>query len=548
MSQNSENPLKDKSILIIDDQKSFQQLLKGMLIQLGANNVSFYDSGEAALNKIDKDSVDIVFIDYNLGQGRNGKQFLEELKYLNKLSRHSISILVTGESTRSVVLSVLEIEPDDYLIKPFSSGMLKTRLSKLSNKKKLFFDANQAIEDGQLEAAVQIYLKIAKDRPRNAQFCYKRVCQIYFDLGQYQNAFELLGNILATARPTWALTYMAQTCMFLAQYDKAIRICDELLGQNRFNIDALDIKALCLNHIDQGKESLFLIEQSCNISPHSFARQKTFAEIAQANNALEALIKAHGTLLAMSKGTAFAHIDYQFNYIRAMFSQLHLANSKEEKADLSNQIKGSLRQAQNDPTVTEQHALFKEFNTFCEARLSVSEGDFLDAKKMIAPYIAEQSLSSSVLPDSVMALFDLGEFDDANAQLEKYKGLNESDGQTLKQLQERNESLANHQTEFEQHNVRGIELYKQGDFQNAIEQFEMALKYAPMNTGSALNLLQALLQLLPRANQAADVILEKCRSNFRLVEGMALPRQHAKRLEDLKFEYNKLAKLYSQSN
>ena len=45
MSQNSENPLKDKSILIIDDQKSFQQLLKGMLIQLGANNVSFYDSG-----------------------------------------------------------------------------------------------------------------------------------------------------------------------------------------------------------------------------------------------------------------------------------------------------------------------------------------------------------------------------------------------------------------------------------------------------------------------------------------------------------------------
>ncbi|MFY8349644.1 response regulator [Pseudoalteromonas sp. SSM20] len=548
MSQISENSLKDKSILIIDDQKSFQKLLKGMLVQLGANNISFYDSGEAALNKIEKDSVDIVFIDYNLGQGRNGKQFLEELKYLNKLSRHSISILVTGESTRSVVLSVLEIEPDDYLIKPFSSGMLKTRLNKLSAKKKLFYHANQAIEDGQLALAAEQYLEISKKGARNAQFCFKRACQVYFDLGENQKAFDLLNSVLESARPTWALTYLAQACFYLTKYDQAIRICDELLGQNRFNIDALDIKALCLNQLNQGKESLFLIEQSCNISPHSFARQRTFAEIAQANNDLDALVKAQNTLLAMSKGTAFAHIDYQFNYIRAMFSQLNNANSKHEKSELTSQIKSSLRQAQSDPTVVEEPILFNEFNTFCEARLSVSEGEYLTAKKIIAPLTAEQSLSHSILPDSIMTLFDLGEFDDANAQLEKYQSSKQSNSQVLAQLHSRNDDLASKQSEFQQHNTKGIELYKQGNFQDAIVQFEMALKHAPMNTGSALNLLQALLQLLPRASQAADVILEKCQSNFVLVDGMALPPQHAKRLEDLKFEYNKLAKLYYQES
>ncbi|WP_372771541.1 response regulator [Pseudoalteromonas sp.] len=546
MSLITEASLNDKTILIIDDQKSFQKLLKGMLVQLGANNIAFYDSGEAALNKIDKNSVNIVFIDYNLGQGRNGKQFLEELKYLNKLSRHSISILVTGESTRSVVLSVLEIEPDDYLIKPFSIGMLKTRLNKLSAKKTLFFQADQAVEDGQLGLAADQYLKISKKSTRNAQFCFKRACQVYFDLGEYQKAFDLLNSVLESARPTWALTYLAQACLYLTKYDQAIRICDELLGQNRFNIDALDIKALCLNQLNQGKESLFLIEQSCNISPHSFARQRNFAQIAQANNDFDALVKAQNTLLSMSKGTAFAHIDYQLNYIRAMFSQLDKANSKHDKSELTTQIKTSLRQAKNDPTVIEQPDLFDEFHTFCEARLSVSNGDYLSAKKMIAPLTVEQSLCNSVLPDSIMALFSLGEFDDANEQLEKYQSCKQHNSQVLAQLHCRNDALAAKQNEFNQHNTKGIKLYKQGNFQDAIVQFEMALKYAPMNTGSALNLLQALLQLLPRASKSADVIIEKCQANFTLVEGMALPPQHAKRLEDLKFEYNKLAKLYCQ--
>ena len=546
MAQISEHPLKDKSILIIDDQKSFQKLLKGMLLQLGANNIVFYDSGEAALNKIDKNSVDIVFIDYNLGQGRNGKQFLEELKYLNKLSRHSISILVTGESTRSVVLSVLEIEPDDYLIKPFSTGMLKKRLSKLSARKKLFYDANQAIEDKQLTVAVEKFLGLAEQHPRTSQFCFKRACQLYFELKEHQKAYDLLSQILEKARPTWALTYLAQASLLLKNYDGAIRICDELLGQNRFNIDALDIKAICLNKLNQGKESLFLIEQSCNISPHSFARQRKFSDIAHANNDYNAFVKAQNTLLLMSQGTAFAHIDYQLNYIRAIFNQLEAANSQQERSELTNQIKSSLKNAQSDSTVVEQQTLFDEFKTFCKARMSVSEGDFLEAKKLIAPLTSEQSLSHSVLPDSIITLLDLGEFDDAKAQLDKYQSSNQHNSQILSQLAQRNASLADKQSQFEQYNSQGIELYKKGNFQDAIVQFEMALKIAPMNTGSALNLLQALLQLLPRANKSADVILEKCQYNFTLVDGMALPPQHAKRLEDLNLEYNKLAKLYKQ--
>lgn len=544
MSQNRESSLKDKSILIIDDQKSFQKLLKGMLLQLGANNIVFYDSGEAALTQFGKETVDIVFIDYNLGQGRNGKQFLEELKYLNKLSRHCISILVTGESTRSIVLSVLEIEPDDYLIKPFSTGMLKSRLIKLSAKKQLFFHADKAINEGDLPLAIEQYLEIAKANPRFLHFCYKKLCQIYFELDRHQEAQSLLDEILANARPSWALTYLAQVLFLSGDYKKSICICDELLGQNRFNIDALDIKAMCLNKLQQSQESLFLIEQSCNIAPLSFSRQQKYADIALSNGAFDALAKAQYNLLAMSKGTVFSNIENQFNYIRAMFNQLQSANSEKAKVELSSSIKKALKNAAKDQSVIDKQGLFDEFSTFCCARLSANEGDYLNAKKLIAPFSIEPSISNTVLPDSVMALYALGEFDDANTQLEKYKASESSNQGIINQLEKHHQSLAGKQDKFEHYNAQGIALYKQGNYQDAIIQFENALEYAPMNTGSALNLLQALLQLLPKSNGASNTILAKCETYFERVEGMALPQQHAKRLDDLRFEYNKLAKLY----
>ena len=541
MSESNKFTLTDKSILIIDDQKSFQKLLKGMLLQLGANNISFFETGEAALAKFDKETVDIVFIDYNLGNGRNGKQFLEELKYLGKLSRHCITILVTGESTRSVVLSVLEIEPDDYLIKPFSTGMLKQRLSKLMKKKTLFYPAHQALEDSDFDKAIAVYTQLGNSLPRVKQYCAKHLCQIYLASGEIVLAKKLLESILQKGRPSWALTFLAQSFLQLQEYDCAIRLCDELLGQNRFNIDALDIKAQCLNKLNQGKESLFLIEQSCQIAPFSFARQQKYADIAAQQNSLKSFTQANLNLLQLTKGTAFEDLSYQFNFIRALFHELNNANSKEQKVETSSQIKKALKNAHKDAVKLDTEILFTEFETFCSARLAAASGDYVKAKKTIAPYIAEQQVHDTVLPDSIIALLDIGEYEEANQHLERFKTLEQANTTNINQLLNYHQSAAERQKEFEQHNVKGIEFYKRGDYLKAINEFELALNYAPTNTGSALNLLQALIQLLPKQNQSTDVLREKCENTFALVDGMALPKQHSKRLTDLKREYNKLA-------
>jgi tetratricopeptide (TPR) repeat protein len=48
-------------------------------------------------------------------------------------------MLVTGENTVSMVISAVELEPDDYLMKPFSQSVLRTRLQRIQQKKQCFY-------------------------------------------------------------------------------------------------------------------------------------------------------------------------------------------------------------------------------------------------------------------------------------------------------------------------------------------------------------------------------------------------------------------------
>ena len=99
-------------------------MMRGMLKTMNAHTISVAQSGEAAIVKCQELKYDIIFIDYNLGAGRNGRQLFEEIKERKLAPNSSISILVTGESQSTMVVGALETMPDDYIVKPFSQNLL----------------------------------------------------------------------------------------------------------------------------------------------------------------------------------------------------------------------------------------------------------------------------------------------------------------------------------------------------------------------------------------------------------------------------------------
>ena len=534
--------LAEKRILIVDDQKSFQTLLKGMLMQLGARNIHYVDSAESALATFNHEKYDLVFIDYNLGQGKNGRQLLSELKAKNKLTPQTICMMITGENNRAMVLGVVEVEPDDYLIKPFSQGLLKQRILKIVKRKEVLAPALTAANENNFETGIQILQAISEKYPRYRQVCNKLVCQSYFKTHQFSLANDLLISLLSSERSNWILVYLAYAALNLKKYQDAIKYCDQVLGKNRFQVEALDIKAQALQGLNQIDESLFVIWQSSQISPYSITRQNLVANIAFNAKDYDKYVDATERLLAMTERSVFADLSIQLNYIRALFLAAEFAE-KDTQHQFINRLQVSLLKAKKNSDIFEELP-FTIFEKLCKSRIFALKNQYIDAKQLINQVQSELenndcSLPKEFLPESIMTLYDIGEFEAAKQQVDSLSqedmpnNLNELLALKSNKMKARIEN-------FETHNNNGIRLYKTNEFYNAIKEFEMALQYAPTNTGSSLNLLQALLQLLPHQKSDRVSLLKKCESTFATIEKFQLPEQHKKRFIDLQNEYQRI--------
>ena len=117
--------------LVVDDMPDIRVALTKMLRTFGAEQIDFVANGDQAIEACSSRTYQLVLCDYNLGDGRDGQQVLEELRFRNQLNNTSIFVMVTAESSREMVLGALEYQPDDYITKPITLPFLRQRLDRV---------------------------------------------------------------------------------------------------------------------------------------------------------------------------------------------------------------------------------------------------------------------------------------------------------------------------------------------------------------------------------------------------------------------------------
>jgi DNA-binding response OmpR family regulator len=117
-----------KNIMIIEDDES---LNRGIELILGSADYLFKHCYR--LSEADGiDGTDLIILDLNLPDG-NGLDFLKSLR---KRSRVPVLILTANDAEMDEVMG-LELGADDYMTKPFSLMVLRLRVQKLLEKKKV---------------------------------------------------------------------------------------------------------------------------------------------------------------------------------------------------------------------------------------------------------------------------------------------------------------------------------------------------------------------------------------------------------------------------
>ncbi|MEO5356139.1 MAG: response regulator [Nitrospirae bacterium YQR-1] len=114
--------------LIVDDYDQMRSIIISNLKTLGFTNMITAQNGEDAIKKLSSNPVNIILSDWNMPQMTG----LELLTWVRKDKKHQFTpfIMITAEVDRQQVEKAIASGVSDFILKPFSSGILSEKIRK----------------------------------------------------------------------------------------------------------------------------------------------------------------------------------------------------------------------------------------------------------------------------------------------------------------------------------------------------------------------------------------------------------------------------------
>ena len=123
-----------KTVLIVDDDVAYMQVIRDWLKD--TYQIVMVNSGVKAIKWLTNNKADLVLLDYEMPVV-NGPTFFEMLKSDSDSDVVPVMFL-TGQTTKSSVLTAMKLKPVDYLLKSITKGELREKLEHYFAKQKGF--------------------------------------------------------------------------------------------------------------------------------------------------------------------------------------------------------------------------------------------------------------------------------------------------------------------------------------------------------------------------------------------------------------------------
>ena len=269
----------DKYYLLVDDFVGIRQLLRESLRNLGARHIDQAASGSEAMKMLAKTRYDVVLCDYNLGEGKNGQQVLEETRVRNLTAPSSVWLMVSAEKSVESVMGAAEHQPDAYLIKPITEGVLLTRLNRVWNKKQVFKEIDQAYLDKDYLRAARLCDEQIVNNKLHEIDLLRMKAKLLLKSGEPGKARAVYEKVLAERDYNWAKAGIARIRMANGEHEAARQMFQGVITENRYYIDAYDQLATAYQLMGQDEEACNVLEKAAKLSPNSVLRQRSLGQL-----------------------------------------------------------------------------------------------------------------------------------------------------------------------------------------------------------------------------------------------------------------------------
>ena len=530
-----------QSVLVVDDIDTIRSAVKGMLQMLGCKDISTATNGERALEVCLHHQFDFILCDFNLGKGKDGYQLFEELKLRKLLKNNTLFILISAETAIQIIHGIVELQPDDYLLKPFSYKKLESRLIKALEKRKVLGIIYDAVMANDYEGALDACATVTKLHPSFSLAVTRLKAEVFIKLKRFKEALALYEKALQTREFGWARLGKAITYYHLNELPKAIFILKQLAEVLETRVEALN----WLANIYVKQNRLELVEdillESVKISPKNIPRQRALANFSVLNGDWDVALRCFKTVLGNTRFSIHENIEHHFNYVHCILDKAQ-TESELQRAKLFSQVQAILRNASK----RFDKEIFAELEKIAVARIAILRDVLNEANATLLDCNQEVIINcgkNSIL-QLARAWFELGDY-------EHYETLmalltKDNDDENIENISEmlRIDKASKESEEriakLLELNQQGLALYKSGLYQASTAVFLEAFQLVPNNFQLALNLGQSISKGWPsnETHLLKKVTIKRC---VNIIESQPLDKQVKARYDSFEYELKKMA-------
>jgi tetratricopeptide (TPR) repeat protein len=482
-----------------------------MIIRLRGQYIDHASNGKMAVKQYIELRYDVILCDYNLGEGQDGRQILEELHKRHLMFPDTLFLMVTAETTSALVMGAIEYQPDVYLTKPFSGEQLGLRLNRLIKIYNILKPVHQAMKANQPKHATNACDDVIAKYPKMRLRCLHIKADLLESMGQYDAMLSLLALVNSDQPLLWAELGIGKALLFLGKVEEAREQFIKTREKFPKQVSPIDWIADCEKSMGNKQKTLSLLKDAIRISPKSITRQTRLAEVAMDLNEFETAQKAcsrtinegvHSCLLEPT------HFQAYYDNTREVTTELHGREKFKIMSEVESIEKSMNRLYDKNPTAMGP-------NLSSMAALYQIAGDTSKVSDLLSKLsVTLEDSGCKINVEELKYIQErVSDFKDIQAYKRIMGGINQSIdsmNQTFAEKLALEKSIA----QSREINKVGLDLIKQSRGQEALEKFIEAMQLNPSNFIYPLNAVQIILdtdQLKsdPNAMKQCQTLLEK---------------------------------------
>jgi tetratricopeptide (TPR) repeat protein len=509
--------LASKTYLVIDDFADMRSMLRSMLVAYGVTNIEMAGNGKDAIKMLAKKTYDVVLCDYNLGEGKDGQQVLEEGKDKGLIPYSTAFLMITAENTMEMVMGAVEYLPDDYLSKPFNKDMLRSRLEKVIVRKDDLHGIVKLLKQERFEDALAVCDDKIGQQPRNLTELLKLKAEVLMRSGRYADAGAIYEGVLAKRDAPWAMLGLGKVHYHSREYVAAKAVFQKIIDGNKTHMEAYDWLAKSAVALGEQKQALEVLAAATVISPKSIVRQMELGNLALKEKDFDIATKAFKKAVHVGCDSIY---QTPSNYTK-LAKILGKTSGKEALAFLSKLRSDYGRDDEaNLYAAIAESMVLKDLGRESEAQKAFAEANNLYEK-------CSEGVPNDIAMEMANACLVNGDKDRGLVMLQSLVKNNHQDEKLLAQVQdvfgsvgleaEGQEMIETAIREVVNLNNKGTQLAKSGKLDEAISLFEKAVRNMPDNSTINMNIANVLMMHL-KANGKNDNYLYRVRQHLERVQ------------------------------